>query len=133
MVLLGCSLGPDADDEPRLVRTVLDRPPEYAGWWLEVQACSGLIGHLGQVRFLEVVQPVLADGRQFPCGGGQYCNGMWEAPHDISLAPRYVHHERLVKHEMLHELVRTPGHPPVFQTCDATWGSTFEVVPDGLP
>lgn len=124
MTALACSLGPDADeDTPGLVRTVLDPPPEYIVWWRELETCSGLKGDFWRISFLEVVDPVLVDGRQFPCGGGQLCNGMWEAPHDISLAPRYVNHERLVKHEMLHDLVRSPGHPPVFEACEVTWGS----------
>ena len=121
MVVAACSLGPDAEEPPRLVRDVVDPPPEYTQWWLELETCSGLDGDLRLVTFLEVVDPVMFGGLQFPCGDGQLCNGMWEAPHDISLAPRYVNHARLVKHEMLHELVRSPGHPQVFEACDVTW------------
>jgi len=128
-----CSMGPDPD-EPSLVRTVLDPPPsEYAAWWRELEGCSGLNGDFWRLTFLQVVEPVLIDGREFPCGDGYFCNGMWESPHDISIAPRYVNDERLVKHEMLHDLVRTPGHPAVFEACDVTWDSGYESAPRHLP
>ncbi|MDX1393056.1 MAG: hypothetical protein R3195_01650 [Gemmatimonadota bacterium] len=120
LLVAGCGLGPESD-EPNLVRSVIDPPPEYIEWWRELETCSGLDGDMRRLTFFEVVQPVMFEGRQFPCGGGALCNGMWEAPHDITLAPRYVNHARLVKHEMLHDLVRTPGHPPVFEACDVTW------------
>lgn len=118
--IAACALGVDAE-APTLARRTLVPLPEYTVWWNALEACSGIDGDLGRVRFLEVIEPLFFDGRQFPCGEGQFCNGLWEAPHDISLAPRYVQHERLVKHEMLHDLIGAPGHPPVFETCDATW------------
>jgi hypothetical protein len=117
-----CNLGPDPN-EPYLVRTVLHPPPEYRVWWRELEACSGVDGDFGRVTFLEVVRPLLVNGSQFPCGGGAVCNGMWETPHDISIAPGYLNNERLVKHEMLHDLIRTPGHPPVFEQCNVSWVS----------
>lgn len=117
-----CSLGPDSGDL-HLVRRVLEPAAEYAVWWRQLEECSGLNGDFGRITFLEVIRPVLFNGSQFPCGGGAVCNGMWETPHDISIAPRYVNSERLVKHEMLHDLLRTPGHPAVFEECNASWVS----------
>lgn len=94
-------------------------PSAYRVWWAETESCSGVQGDFERVRFYLVRAPVGGTGRWFPCESeeGALCSGLWRAPHDIYLAPALVESERLVKHEMLHDLVRVAGHPPVFESC----------------
>lgn len=128
--LVGCGVGPDPDGLPGgTIRRSFPAPFEYVDWWDEISACSGESGDLNDVRFFVVVQPLLLLGNAFPCGNGLICNGLWEAPHDITLAPGYIDNETLVKHEMLHDLVRTKGHPPVFEECGVEWSGTAALHP----
>ncbi|MCG8469118.1 MAG: hypothetical protein MJB57_13085 [Gemmatimonadetes bacterium] len=124
-VTTGCEgspfLDPEASLEPSLERKELLPDLQYRVWWDELQACAGTSGDFARLRFYEVVSPLFFEETQFPCGQGFFCNGMWEAPHDIILAPAFTRSERLVKHEMLHDLLATVEHPPVFDTCDASW------------
>ncbi len=129
----GCATGPD-DDAPGLVRALLVPDQAYRDWWDEIGDCAGLQGDFDRLRFFEVVAPLFLNGSRFPCGGGDLCNGIWEPPHDITLAPAHLDSERLVKHEMLHDLLGVTGHPPVFETCDVTWdGGDPRSRPRGLP
>lgn len=120
LVFGGCALLTVSDD-PALRRQTYPEPAVYRTWWTQIQRCSGLAGDYDDVRFFVAVSPLTAGGRRFPCGGGALCNGLWEAPHDITLAPAYLEDERLVQHEMLHDLLGVPGHPPVFEGCDVEW------------
>jgi len=130
MLVSSCGLGPAGETDTSLFRTSFTPPPEYRGWWDEIKACSGETGEFGDIRFFEVVGPLFVLGTEFPCGGGARCNGLWEAPHDISIARGHLQTERLVKHEMLHELVRIPGHPAIFEACEVTWGNAnSEIAP----
>lgn len=113
-----CGVGTDPDG---LVRRTFEPSLQYRAWWAQISQCSGRTGDLPRIRFFVAVHPVSIGGRQFPCGDGAFCNGIWEAPHDITLAPALTGDERLVKHEMLHELIREAGHPPVFEACDVEW------------
>lgn len=118
-LLAGCE-GATELDFPALDLERFEPPSAYGEWWARTEACSGLEAPLARVRFFEVRAPVSRDGTRFPCGDGRRaleCSGVWQAPHDIYLAPALVRHERLVRHEMLHDLVGTPGHPPVFEAC----------------
>jgi len=122
---LGCEgsqlLDGSTDSVPDLVRESFVPSASYAMWWSELESCSGVTGDFDRLRFFEVVAPVFVDGQQFPCGQGFVCNGMWESPHDISVAPAFRRTERLVKHEMLHDLLLVVDHPPVFDACEASW------------
>lgn len=116
-----CGIGAGPDGSEQLVRERYTPPTVYVSWWAQMRECSGLAGSFGDLRFFTVVSPVILRGAEFPCGGGQYCNGTWEAPHDITIAPAYTASERLIKHEMLHDLLRDPGHPAAFDECDVVW------------
>ncbi len=117
-----CEVGNGPDDLSRvLIRETYPVPTVYAFWWDDIRGCSGRSGSFARLRFYTVVTPVIIRGTEFPCGDNLMCNGLWEAPHDITIAPAYVEHERLVKHEMLHDLLGTPGHPPVFAECGVEW------------
>jgi len=113
------ALGRGAD--PELVRSMIVPDSAYRGWWDELQICSGTTADFDRVRFFEVVSPLFIERSQFPCGGGFFCNGIWEPPHDVTLAPAFLGTERLVKHEMLHDLLEVFDHPAVFETCEASW------------
>lgn len=115
-----CSFLPVSDDAT-LRRQTYPKTAVYRAWWTQIERCSELTGDYDDLRFFVAVSPVTAGGRRFPCGGGALCNGVWEAPHDITLAPAYLEDERLVKHEMLHDLLGASGHPPVFEACDVDW------------
>lgn len=131
LLLGGCGVvnaPPSLEEE--IAREIFPVPVEYRMWWNEISACSGTVGNIDQVRFFRVVAPLYVEGTQFPCGDGALCNGLWEAPHDITLAPAYLASPRLVKHEMLHDLLGAPGHPAVFDECDVSWGTTHpEMIP----
>lgn len=130
LALAACGVAPDPDGLPGgTVRQGIPAPFEYLDWWDEISECSGESGDINEVRFYVVVRPLLLLGNAFPCGNGLVCNGLWEAPHDITLAPGHVGTETLVKHEMLHELIRVAGHPPVFAECDVEWGGTADILP----
>lgn len=119
-----CSLDTGPEGVPHLQRESFIAGPDYVAWWSEIQACSGLAGAFDRLSFFVVVEPLFVQGRQFPCGpNGVMCNGMWEPPHDITLAPAHLDTERLVKHEMLHDLLEAAGHPPVFEQCEVEWAS----------
>jgi hypothetical protein len=98
-------------------------PPSYAAWWSEDLQCSGLTGDLRQVEWYVV--PAERDGG-FWCADGpdHTCAGEWVAPNSVYLAgpsrtypDGYAADEWTVRHEMLHDLVGQPGHPPVFDDC----------------
>lgn len=128
-VACGVSTGPDGG-EPLLQREPLRVSTEYRAWWDEISACSGLEGDVDAVRFYRVTFPLYLAETQFPCGDGLRCNGLWEAPHDISIAPAYLWNRQLVEHEMLHDLLGAPGHPPAFEECGVAWGAGH---PDLIP
>jgi hypothetical protein len=131
LVLSACGVGPDPDGLPgSTVREAIPTPFEYEPWWEEISVCSGISGELERLNFLVVVQPLLLNGAAFPCGDGEVCNGLWESPHTITFAPAHVATEKLVKHEMLHDLIGQSGHPPIFGQCDVDWGTgATDVVP----
>lgn len=117
-------LPPPPPPPPPLVRTAFLPDVQYRAWWDDLQACAFVQGDLDRVRFFEVSSPVFIEGQQFPCGDGFFCNGIWERPHDISIAPAFLRTERLVKHEMLHDLLDEIAHPEEFAACNAEW--TFD-------
>lgn len=93
----------------------IESPGEYRAAWLGVEECSGLRGDFDRVRWYAVPGP------SFPCPQGN-CSGRWLRPHDIYITESHVHNGYsgyfVARHEMLHDLIGAPGHPPVFCTCD---------------
>lgn len=105
-LLAGCSdlFGPDVPEGTVVLSTL---PVEYQRWWDITQTCSGLRGDLGDVEFR-----VLPGSATLPDGGATgtyYWNG-----NVIVLAESVARDGRVVRHEMLHALLRTVqigGHP----------------------
>ena len=91
-------------------------PAVYRQWWAATEACSGLSGPFDRVEWMVV------PGESFECGSGQ-CVGHWDPGHRIFLASEWTGHEMVVRHEMLHELMRRSGHPdpPFGNGCPLTW------------
>ena len=95
----------------RIVDPVLDsgaqqfeRPLVYARWWSLVESCSGIQGSLAAITWYQVPgSSVNLDGKDV--------SGYWSrASNSIVLASDEVLGGAIVRHEMLHALVRQPGH-----------------------
>ena len=82
-------------------------PPVYTKWWAMLESCSGLKGSLDQVQWFATTGPL-----QNPENGNEYLAGYWSrASNRIVLLSNDTIDGRTVRHEMLHALVRTGGHP----------------------
>lgn len=117
LVALGASagcytiVGPDLTDPPDAVET--DPQGEYATWYAETEACTGETGSFREVRWFRVPHE-----RWWDPIYEQYAIGTWRAPHDIYLAAPYVGDEQVVKHEMVHDLLRGGlVYDPRFEDC----------------
>lgn len=84
-------------------------PPVYARWWTLVESCSGISRPLGAVQFYRVPNTsTISDG-------SDSVSGYWSsASNRIVLAERVAGTGGIVRHEMLHALVRRGGHPPEY-------------------
>ena len=71
-------------------------PPEYVGWWSEVEDCSIETGDFTLIDWF------LASG----FAAGATVVGQWSPPHSITFLRGFEVNENVVKHEMLHDLLR---------------------------
>ena len=81
-------------------------PPVYARWWSMTQSCSGLSGDLSAVTWFMVpgVSTVLLNGKTV--------EGYWSlAGNRIVIAGAGRLAGGIVRHEMLHALMKAAGHP----------------------
>jgi hypothetical protein len=81
-------------------------PPVYARWWSMTESCSGFSGDLSTVTWFMVpgVSTVLLDGKPV--------EGYWSlAGNRIVLAGNGRLSGGIVRHEMLHALMKAGGHP----------------------
>lgn len=95
-----------------------EAPLGYRALWDSVEACSGLRGDLGRVRWYAV------PGQTFFVGE-TVTYGAWHTPHNVYVS-EWAKADSLsnyltVRHEMLHDLLgggaEGEAHPPVFVTC----------------
>jgi hypothetical protein len=85
-------------------------PPAYARWWTVTEACSGITRPLGTVTFYRAPH-----AETVPDGAYGEVAGYWSrASNRIVLAGASAGDGPVVRHEMLHALVRTGGHPPAY-------------------
>ena len=77
-------------------------PPNYEEWFEELEACSGLRGYFDRIRFL-FMDEVVVNGKQY--------GGYWWNNDTIWLRNDLAQNELMVKHELMHSLVRTLDHP----------------------
>ncbi len=95
-------------------------PAVYAEWFSRTEACSGLQGTLSSIQWY-----VVPGVETFETDAGPKV-GMWvkQGGQDlIFLAGNYQSHEMVVRHEMLHSLLRAHGHPSDYFVvrCHLTW------------
>lgn len=84
-----------------------DPPARYRLWWEMAQACSGVTGELGAVRWYHV-----PGASYLPLGNRLGVTGIWyRRTNAIVLAGSYEAQPPVVRHEMLHALIRADGHP----------------------
>jgi hypothetical protein len=105
-------------------------PPQYALWWRLTERCAARVVDPGQIRWYVV--PGAEDLGQADIQGEYF-----PVSRRIVVAGRYVQNALLVRHEMLHAITGTSGHPAEdFQrrcggvvACDATCLSEGGVLP----
>jgi hypothetical protein len=78
----------------------------YADWWSMTQECSALGGDLGRVAWY-----VVPGVKAISYGGLRNVEGIWLDGNRIVLAEGSVRNGQLVRHEMLHALLRDGSHP----------------------
>lgn len=97
-------------------------PTAYVTWWDRTSECSGISGDMARVEWY-----VVPDVATFPTEQGDKV-GIRVRTGDriqIVLAGQYQMHEMVVRHEMLHALLREPGHPDEYfsERCRLTWAT----------
>lgn len=94
-------------------------PAEYATWWREVEDCLGIEASIERVRWQE------SGEYDFPCSTGR-CAGAWFPDHRIVLARAWKRDPLVVRHEMIHDILRVSGHPspPFGGACPSEKGAT---------
>ena len=70
---------------------------QHRTWWTDVQACSSTRGDFHLVRWYRA-----AEIRS----GGKSVQGIWQFPHDVTVVRGAEAVSSIVRHEMLHELLR---------------------------
>jgi hypothetical protein len=81
-------------------------PPVYQLWWSMAEACSGITGSLADIKWYAVPNvDSISDGRD-------QVSGYWSSGDNrIVLIAAGKFNGTLVRHEMLHALLRINGHP----------------------
>lgn len=120
LVLGGCSYEPTSALPDGAVS--FTAPTEYLAWWDRTSQCSELSGNMAKVEWY-----VVPNVATFSTAEGEKV-GIRVKTGDriqIVLAGQYQMHEMVVRHEMLHALLGTPGHPDVYFTerCRLTWAT----------
>ena len=104
-------------------------PPVYARWWATTEACSGI------TRPLAAVAWYAAPGLTVPAGRRD-ASAYWSAPGNRIVVSRGLTLEgATIRHEMLHALLRAPGHPrgAFLGRCAAVVDCTGPCVADAGP
>ena len=86
----------------------VEAPVEYAAWWSATESCSQLSGSYDRVEWY-----VVPGVSSFPTEVGEKV-GLWirsGSRRQIVIAERYLEHEMVVRHEMLHALMKRGTHP----------------------
>jgi hypothetical protein len=81
-------------------------PAVYATWWKMTEACSALTGSLAAVSWYQTSQVV------YDTQNGDVIAGYWvSGSNRIVLTSSVMMEGGIVRHEMLHALIRKGGHP----------------------
>ncbi len=117
--LTACTaLGP-AEDLPASAEPFA-MPAAYQSWWARTESCAGRVGHLERIEWY-----VVPGVESFQTELGPRV-GLWSHSAEgirIVIAGRYLNHELVVRHEMLHALLGQGGHPDGYlqSRCQLTW------------
>ncbi len=105
-------------------------PPVYATWWSMTEQCSGVVRPMSRVSWVEAPDVLLLPKV------GQDIRGYWSSlSNRIVLDSSIALHGDAVRHEMLHALLRLPGHPrsAFLGTCAGVVGCTGQCLSDAGP
>lgn len=82
-------------------------PPVYSRWWSMVESCSGISASLDAIQWYAAPGPLTN-----PDNPSESINGYWSAASNrILLDFNDTINGGVVRHEMLHALLRVAGHP----------------------
>lgn len=115
-----CATEPSSPEIPGA--EVVSAPAEYRTWWSATEQCSGLSGNYTKLEFYQV--PGVST---FSSPVGTVV-GLWNRSgiaNRITIAGNYLDNELVVRHEMLHALLKQNGHPAEYfvNRCALTWES----------
>lgn len=106
-LVAGLSCGSLTDPALPQNAQLLIPPPDYAGWWAMVESCSGLSGSLESVQWYSTTSLL-----RNPNETDETVAGYWSlASNRIVLYANDTIAGAVVRHEMLHALIRAAGHP----------------------
>jgi hypothetical protein len=101
--------------------------PLYATWWTLTEQCAGVTGALSNVQWYAVTAATI------PTPAGERVGVWYPHTNSIALVRQRLHSGRLVRHEMLHALLRTSDHPREYfdSRCAGIveFGTGFELPP----
>lgn len=92
---------------PSLAREIAPLP-EYALWWKMTEACSGLTRNVNEIHWYSDPGPAL---RVDPNSADSVVGQWIAATNSIVLVQDELRNAAVVRHEMLHALLRAGGHP----------------------
>lgn len=121
-VVSGCTaLAPSALSLPAGAVPIAT-PAVYREWFDRTEACSGRVGDFAAVQFY-VVPGVETFATEDGAKVGEWISV--GASHRVIIAGNYQNHEMVVRHELLHTLLRQSGHPDEYfiSRCRLTWES----------
>ena len=100
----------------------MEAPAIYQDWWGKTEACSKRSGQFSRIEWYVVPGVTTFATDMGPKVGLWIQNGSRVS---IVVAGGYENHEMVVRHEMLHALLRQEGHPTVYfvDRCHLTWES----------
>jgi len=107
-VALSCQMPTDPPLPGDAVR--FTPPPVYAQWWSLTEECSGITRSLDAVQFYRIPNASTIPDNTY----GEVAAYWSPASNRIVLADFYEMQPQLVRHEMLHALLRVSGHPPEY-------------------
>ena len=111
IVLLVVACDPDGIVGPRVNLSLavrIEPTTQYAQWWSDIEACSGMWGSLSGVRFY------VLPGYDFPVNGKDFWGYWIETGNKIVVAAAHAGDKKLVEHEMMHALLQTGLHPALY-------------------
>jgi hypothetical protein len=102
-MLAGCEL----ITGPRLPENAIrfDPPAVYAEWWRMTEQCSALGGDLSRVAWYVVPAPSVTSA------DGDEVQGLYLYGDRIVVSQNSMYSGHVVRHEMLHALLKGKGHP----------------------